>query len=184
MHKLLLAVCLSAIPAIAADMYTFTVPAGENVSGPAGLTLTGWGYSIHNESNSLWLVTTGLSSGTFLNATPKLLFDFPDIAPGATVTVPYDPVTPAGLFEILWDTNAPAGSVNSGTFDLSAQWWNGDPLNGGTLVSTAPGSSQPYSAVLTTTPEPATFSLAGLVLMALSGRAYFRRRRGTIHATV
>jgi hypothetical protein len=33
MHKLLLAVCLSAIPAMAADMYTFTVPAGENASG-------------------------------------------------------------------------------------------------------------------------------------------------------
>src|ERR1700751_864576 len=115
MRKLLFAICLSAIPAMAADIYTFTVPAAENVSGPAGLTLTGWGYSIHNESSSLWLVTTGLSSGTFISATPKLLFDFPDIAPGATVMVPYNPVSPAGLFEILWDTNAPSGSVNSGT---------------------------------------------------------------------
>ena len=42
MRKLLFAVCLSVIPAMAADLYTFTVPAGENVSGPAGLTLTGW----------------------------------------------------------------------------------------------------------------------------------------------
>jgi hypothetical protein len=183
MQKLLLAVCLSAIPAMATDIYTFTVPAAENVSGPAGLTLTGWGYSIHNESSSLWLVTTGLSSGTFLHATPKLLFDFPDIAPGATVTVPYNPVTPAGLFEILWDTNAPSGSVNSGTFDLSAEWWNGDPLNGGTLVSIAPGSSQPYSASLTTTPEPATISLAGLVLVAFSGMTYFRSRSGGIRVT-
>jgi len=184
MQKLLLAVCLSAIPAMATDIYTFSVPAGENVSGPAGLTLTGWGYSIHNESSSLWLVTTGLSSGTFLHATPKLLFDFPDVAPGTTVTVPYNPVTPAGLFEILWDTNAPPGFVNSGTFDLSSQWWNGDPLKGGTLVSIAPGASQPYSASLSTTPEPATISLAGLVLLAFSGRAYFRRTRGRIHATL
>ena len=84
---------------------------------------------------------------------------------------------------ILWDTNAPSGSVNSGTFDLSAEWWNGDPLNGGTLVSIAPGSSQPYSASLTTTPEPATISLAGLVLVAFSGMTYFRSRSGGIRVT-
>src|ERR1700761_8983862 len=105
MRKLLFAICLSAIPAMAADIYTFTVPAAENVSGPAGLSLTGWGYTIHNESSSLWLVTTGLSAGTFLQATPMVLFDFPDIAPGATIDVPYNPVTPAGLYQILWDAN-------------------------------------------------------------------------------
>src|SRR6185437_2145415 len=124
MRKLLFAVCLSVIPAVAADVYTFTVPAGENVRGPAGLTLTGWGYSLHNDSSSLWLVPTGLSVGTFLHATPTLLFDFPDVSPGATATELYNPVTPSGLYQILWDANAPAGFVNSGTFDLSAQWWN------------------------------------------------------------
>ena len=168
MRKLFLAVSLVAIPAMATDMYTFTVPAAENVRGPAGLTLTGWGYSIHNESNSLWLVTTGLSSGTFQHATPNLLFDFPGLAPGTTVNTPYNPVTSSGLFEILWDAAAPPGFVNSGTFDLSAQWWNGDPLNRGTLVSIAPGASQPYSASLTPVPEPAMAGLAGIALLFIA----------------
>ena len=176
MRKLLLAVSLSVIPAMAANIYTFTVPAAENVSGPAGLTLTGWGYSIHNESSSLWLVTTGLSVGTFLYATPTLLFNFPDVAPGATVDVPYNPVTPSGLYQILWNTSVPSGFVNSGTFDLSAQWWNGNPLSGGTLVSTAPGASQPYSASLTPIPEPATVQLTGLVFLLFGAGAYFHRR--------
>jgi hypothetical protein len=165
MQKLLLAICISAIPAMAADIYTFTVPAAENVSGPAGLSLTGWSYSIHNESNSLWLVTTGLSSGTFQHATPTLLFDFPDVAPGATVDVPYNPVTSSGLLQILWDTTVPSGFVNSGTFALSAQWWSGNPLNGGSMVSTAPGASESYSASLTSVPEPAMAGLAGIALL-------------------
>ena len=176
MRTILLALSLSAIPAMAANIYTFTVPAGENVSGPAGLSLTGWGYSIHNESSSLWLVPTGLTSGSFLYATPKLLFDFPYLAPGATVTIPYNPATPAGLFEILWDTTVPAGFVNSGTFGLSASWYNGDPANGGTLVSIAPGANQPYSASLTATPEPATMALTGMISITLATLACLRRR--------
>src|SRR5579875_1070535 len=119
MRTLFLAICLSALPALAADTYTFNVPPAENVSGPNGLfTLTGWGYTIQNESSSDWLVTTGLNAGTFLHASPQQIFDFPDLAPGASVAVPYDPITPAGLYQILWDQNAPAGFVNSGTFTL------------------------------------------------------------------
>jgi len=176
MRKLLFAVCLSVIPAMAADVYTFTVPAGENVSGPAGLTLTGWGYSLHNDSSSLWLVPTGISVGTFLHATPDLLFDFPDVSPGATATELYNPVTPSGLYQILWDANAPAGFVNSGTFDLSAQWWNGDPTKSGShLVSIAPGESQPYSASITATPEPATAGLAVLAVLLAAVAGVFGR---------
>jgi hypothetical protein len=175
MRRLFLAVYLSAIPAMAADIYTFTVPPAENVSGPAGLSITGWGYTIHNESSSLWLVTTGLSTGTFLYATPALLFDFPDIAPGATVDVPYDPVTPAGLYQVVWNTDAPPGFVNSGTFALSAQWWSGNPLSGGTLVAIAPGESQPYSASFAAIPEPGTIGLAGLALFAIGVLISIRR---------
>ena len=127
MRSVFIAVCLTAIPAIAADIYTFTVPDGVTVESLASLT-TGWGYSLHNESSSLWLATTGLSVTAFQHATPDLLFDFPDLAPGATVTVPYDPLTPAGLYQIVWDANAPQGFTNSGTFTLTADWWNGDPL--------------------------------------------------------
>lgn len=88
MRRFSLLICLSALPAMAANIYTFSVSPAEDVSGPAGLTLTGWGYTIHNESTTNWLVTTNLSAGTFLHATPHLLFDFPDLAPGGTADVP------------------------------------------------------------------------------------------------
>jgi hypothetical protein len=155
-----------------ADIYTFTVPDGVAVTSPAGL-LTGWGYSLHNESSSLWLVTTDLSAGTFQHATPDLIFDFPDLAPGATVTVPYDPVKSAGLYQIGWDSNTPPGFVNSGKFTLSAEWWSGDPSNGGTLVGTAPSISQPYSATLT--PEPGSNELVASALWMLGVMGIFRR---------
>ena len=173
MRTRLLFICLSAIPAIAADVYTFNISSPENVSGPGLPTVTGWGYTIQNQSSSDWLVTTGLSVGAFYYATPQLLFDFPALAPGATVDVPFDPVTPRGLYAILWNANVPAGFVNSGTFALSAQWWSGDPSHGGTLISIAPGQSQPYSASLTPVPEPATVGLTGLVLLVFGVAAYF-----------
>ena len=59
MRSLFIAVCLAAIPMMGADIYTFTVPDGVTITSPAGL-LTGWGYSLHNESSSLWLVTADL----------------------------------------------------------------------------------------------------------------------------
>lgn len=177
MRTLLLAICLSALPGMAAEVYSFSISGPENVTGPSGLpTLTGWGYTIHNGSSSDWLVTTNLTAGAFLYATPTLLFDFPDVAPGATVDVPYDPVTPAGLYQIVWDTNTPPGSVNSGAFTLSAQWWNGNPVSGGSFLSNAPDTSQPYSASFTTTPEPATVGLAGLALLILSVVVSIRHR--------
>jgi hypothetical protein len=106
MRKTLLAICLFVVPAMPANIYTFAVPDGVTVGSTAGF-VTGWGYSITNESSSLWLVTTGLTSGTFQYATPSLLFTFPDIAPGATVDVPFDPVTQTGLLAIVWDDVVP-----------------------------------------------------------------------------
>lgn len=177
MRTILLAICLSVLPALAAETYTFDISPAENVSGPSGLfTLTGWGYTLQNQSSTDWLVTTSLDAGTFQYATPQLLFDFPDLAPGASVTVPYDPVTPAGLYQILWDGNAPAGFVNSGMFILSAQWWSGDPTNGGTPVSGAPSTSVPYSASLTSVPEPATVSMVALVFWLFVFVSFLRRQ--------
>jgi hypothetical protein len=178
MRTLFLAICLSALPGLAAETYTFNVSPAEEVSGPGGLfTLTGWGYTLQNQSSSDWLVTTSLNAGTFLHATPQLIFDFPDLAPGASVTVPYDPVTPAGLYQILWDQNVPAGFVNSGTFTLNAQWWSGDPANGGTLIGAAPSASQSYSASLTAVPEPGTNGAVILSLLLLGIAGVLRRAR-------
>jgi hypothetical protein len=172
MRNLFLLLCLSTIPAMAADVYTFNVMDPVTVSSPAGIT-TGWGYSLHNESSSLWLVTTDLAAGTFQHATPDQIFDFPDLAPGATVTVPYDPITPAGLYQIAWDSNAPSGFENSGTFSLSADWWSGDPATDGSFVATAPTANQPYTA--TATPEPATIGLTAILLTVSCGICFVRR---------
>ena len=175
MRTLFLAIFLSTLPTLAADTYTFDVSPAENVSGPGGLfTLTGWGYTLQNGSSSDWLVTTGLNAGTFQYATPQPIFDFPDLAPGQSVTVPYNPLTPAGLYQILWDANAPGGFVNAGAFTLSAQWWSGDPTSGGRLIGTAPDTRQPYSAAVT--PEPATSALI-VVSLLLFGAIGVRRRR-------
>jgi hypothetical protein len=172
------ALLLSVIPATAADIYDFGVlPAGGAITGGPGSTI-GWGYSIQNESTSLWLVTTGLDMSVFQHGTPNLLLDFPAIAPGGSVTVPFDDVGGTGLAEITWDSSAPAGYEASGNFHLSAEWWNGDPLVNGNFLSTAPVGVQAYDAtvVATATPEPATMSLISLPLLAV-GLLRGRRNR-------
>jgi hypothetical protein len=179
MRKFLAALALSVIPAMAADIYTFTVPQAVTFRpGPPGVpVVSGWGYTIHNESASDWLVTTNLTAGTFQNATPDALFTYPDIAPGQTVTVPFLPLFgSAGLYQIVWDTTAPAGFVNSGTFTLGAQWWTADPTKGGTLIGNAPNTMQNYSASPTPAPEPASLGLLGLPLLAIA-LLRFRRPR-------
>jgi hypothetical protein len=182
MRTLVLAICLSALPGLAANIYTFSVPQAENVNGIGIPTLTGWGYALQNQSSSDWLVTTDLDAGTFLYATPQLLFDFPDLAPGASVTVPYDPITPAGLYQIAWDQNVPAGFVNSGTFTLTAQWWSGDPLAGGKFIADAPSVSAAYRATptITAVPEPGTLGLTALVGLTVLAVAAGRRNSASL----
>ncbi|HMF74921.1 MAG TPA: hypothetical protein VK604_04605 [Bryobacteraceae bacterium] len=178
MRTLFSAICLSVLPAMAADVYTLSVLGPETVSGPPGApALTGWGYSIQNQSSTNWLVTTDLTAGLFLHATPEALFDFPDVAPGATATVLYDPVPPAsGLYQIVWDEDAPAGFVNSGTFTLNAQWWSGDPLAGGNFLSSAPSISQPYTTTIV--PEPGSGNILALSILLFGVTALFRRPSG------
>lgn len=167
--KLVFATLLVAVvPAMAADIYDFSVlPQGGAIDGAPGSTI-GWGYSIHNESSSMWLVTTEMDSGVFQHGTPNLLFDFPAVAPGSTVTVPFDAATATGLDELTWDNSAPAGFTNSGSFELSAGWWSGDPLAGGQFQFAAAASNQSYVASVASVaaPEPATIALVSLPLLA------------------
>ena len=181
MKTFVLAALLSAVPALAADIYTFNlIPADGNIAGAPGSTI-GWGYSIENQSTSLWLVTSGLDGGAFQHGIPSSIFDFPDVAPGQTVTVPFDATTSAGLYQLIWDASAPAGFVNSGRFLLDAQWWDAAPQNGGNLVSTPPTATQFYTAAVTGVPEPATIGVVAVSLLLLPvigtirGRSELRR---------
>ena len=169
----LVGLVLIASGAAQADTYTFTaVPA--DVSGPAGSTV-GWGYSITNQSTADWLVPTDLSAGVFENGTPESLFDFPAVAPGVTVTVDFDfdPVSPVGLYELTWDATAPAGFVDSGSFDLQAEWWDNDPAANGNLLGDAPEVSAAYSATVSgslSVPEPSSLGLCVLIAGLVSAK--------------
>jgi len=152
-----------------ADSFTFsTLPKTGNVAAPAGSTV-GWGYSITNQSLTDWLITDAISAGTFLFGTPLAIFDLPILAPGATLSVPFDPVRGLGLYQLTWNATAPAGFVNSGNFVLSAEFWNGNPFAGGSFVASAVNQTAAYTATVTPTnvPEPSTLLSLALGLAAL-----------------
>jgi hypothetical protein len=163
-------------PLCRADMLEFDlIPLSGNVSGAAGSTV-GWGYSITNESATDWLLTTNMVSDSFLYGTPTLLFDFPEVAPGQTVTESFDSIALTGLYEDVLDASAPNGSVDSGNFVLSAQWYDGDPFNGGNFIADAPDTNSAYTAIVTASggpgiPEPGSIFLmiAGLGLIGAIG---------------
>jgi hypothetical protein len=178
--KLFLAVVLlfAAAPGWAAEIHTFSLlPGNGRVAGLPGDTV-GWGYSIENESTTHWLVTNGVAPGAFSLGTPNLVFDFPILAPGSSVTVPFDALALTGLLALTWDASAPLGAVESGNFSLHAEWWNGDPLSGGQFAFSAPSLSQAYSAtVAAPIPEPGTSALLGVPLLVASAIGVGRRRR-------
>jgi PEP-CTERM motif len=164
---------------LSADSFTLgTLPSDGKIAGLAGSTI-GWGYTITNNSASDWLVTDAVNADAFLNLNglPNVLFDFPIVAPLATVSVPYDSIGGLGLYEITWDAAAPAGFVNSGTFTLTGEWWDNNPFNGGNPID-APteDESAAYSATVSpavsSVPEPSTLALLciGLAMIAFRSR--------------
>lgn len=162
-----------------ADSFTFSLlPAGGAVSGAPGSTV-GWGYTITNQSTTNWLALTSISADPFLHGTPDAsIFSFPVLAPMATLALTFDPVAGAGLFQLFWDTTAPVGFVNSGTFILSGEFYDADPLAGGIFVALAPDQSALYSVTVTPSavtpvPEPSSVLLMASGLFALRRR--FRR---------
>ena len=157
------AVCLACAPDRAqANPFTFSVtPAGGAISGAPGSTI-GWGYTLANTSLTDWLMLTALSADVFQHALPNAgLFDFPILAPGATVTVPWV-LGSTGLFEITWGLTAPIGFTEFGTFIVSGEWWSDDPLGAGHFLQFATDQTASYSATVTTpagVPEPSSLLL-------------------------
>lgn len=163
---------------LSADSFSFsTLPANGSIAGVAGSTI-GWGYTITNNSATDWLVTDNINAGVFLNlsGSPNILFDFPIIGPGTTVSVSYDRINALGLYEINWDAAAPAGFVNSGTFVVAGEWWDGDPFNGGNPIDAVTEDERAsYGAMVSSQsdsiPEPSTLTLLGIGLTAVALRS-------------
>lgn len=174
-----LVIALWVVPAQAIPDWTFgTLPPDGAIAGEAGSTI-GWGYTISNLDDSNWLLLGSLDADVFLFATPDASpFDYPSIAPGGTVSVPYDGLS--GLFQLTWDAGAPVGFLNTGLFTAGADWYDGDPFGGGLFLDMAGSRSTAYSAEVTASvslPEPSTFLLlmvGGAVLVLV--RTYGPRR--------
>lgn len=148
-----------------------TLPASGELDAAAGAKV-GWGYQITNPSGDRWLALDALDSGVFALGTPDAsLFDFPILAPGASLDVPYDGTH--GLFAFTWSALAPPGSVNQGLFTLAASWYGGDPLAGGAFLEAADDASAGYRVRVV--PEPGS----GLLLGA-GFAAFAAARRGRV----
>lgn len=163
------------------DDVTLTLLPAADLSGPAGSTV-GWGYTITNNTSN-WLETLSVDAGSFTNGTPNLVFDFPNVGPDSSVTEDFSLATtvscsspPCGLYEFTWDSSAPVGTVNSGTFILSSEYFGGDPSNpSSTDLGPAPDASADYSvaaSTVSTVPEPSTvfLGLTGLFTLFLARR--------------
>jgi hypothetical protein len=168
---------VSASAAHAAPFTLSLLPPDGVISGTPGSTI-GWGYTLTNDSDSDWLMLTGLGADPFEHATADAsLFTAPILAPGATITVAYDATAFTGLFQLTWDNTAPIGFTNSGHFVLSAEFWDGDPLDlTSSFVALALDQLVPYSAFVSTpietpVPEP------GTLLLTAAGAGLLLRRR-------
>jgi len=170
----LLLCCLCAPPLSGALFdWTFEVAGDPDIAGPPGSTI-GWGYTISNLDPGNWLAPTAVDADLFQHASPLVLFDFPILAPNQTVTVFYDPVNFFGLYQLTWDLDAPAGFVNAGTFVITSDWYDDDPLAGGNLLPPGSTRSASYSATVgVVVPEPAS---AQLIVLALAAAAIVGRR--------
>lgn len=158
--------------ASAAPLYSFTVlPMAGILTGLAGSTL-GWGYAITNDSDD-YMVTTALNADLFAHALPRVLFDFPVVAPHGTAARQFV-VDNAGLFQLTWEQSAPPGTINAGLFALSVDYYSGDPLAGGAYLFTADDAYAAYAATVgaRAVPAPATLPLMvlGLGLLAWGNR--------------
>ncbi len=139
------------------------IPDSGSVYGPAGSTV-GWGYTITNTSSE-WLGTLAVSAGSFTHGTPNVIFHFPNVAPLSSVSLDFSLAAtgecmtpPCGLYDFAWDSSAPVGTVNSGTFGISSDFFSGNPADPSSVdLGPAPDANASYSA--SAVPEPSTLLL-------------------------
>jgi hypothetical protein len=101
-------------PIAAAQTITLTPTPASSQSGTAGTTL-GWGYTITNNTADYYQ-PEALDLTPMANDTPNILFDFPTVAPGSSVSEVFNAVTGTGLVEIL--LGGAAGTVDTATLTM------------------------------------------------------------------
>lgn len=174
-HLLSMAVMLiqlCGLPVVQATPFTFTfstLPAGGAISGNPG-TQVGWGYQLANTDSSNWFVPTQLSASSFSIGIPDAsVFDFPTLAPGATVSQAFDLLAHTGLYAVDILPFALPTMSDSGNFTLQGEWWSGDPLAGGSFLQLSDAVLTPYSlevAGVAGVPLPGSLPLLGAALLA------------------
>ena len=174
-------------PALGGQITLTLIPASGDVAGLPGSTV-GWGYTITNTTSD-WIQTMNLSAGLFQDGTPNEIFDFPAVGPGDSVTLGFSLAAtascsfpPCGIYELTWNSTAPSGFTNSGTFTVSSDYYSAEPgTSGATDLGPAPDASAPYSAVVS--PEPGTWTLLGSALAWVGGLRFRRQVHGRRFAT-
>jgi hypothetical protein len=131
----------------------------------------GWGYQLVNTDTSNWFVPTQLNASSFSLGSPDAsYFDFPVLAPGASVDAAFDTLLHSGLYGVQLYPFALAGQSDSGIFTLSGEWWSGDPLAGGTFLQAADAVQAALSltvAGVTAVPLPGSLPLLALGMLLL-----------------
>lgn len=143
------------------------LPGSGTINGNPGSTI-GWGYEISNLSSTNWLFVTDIqASGPFPNCTVNSThFDYPILAPLTTVSVGY--TGQSGLAELTWNKNAPAGFSNAGTFALNADFYDGDPFNGGNYIGGAGIQNAAYRANVSPAAVPEASTAVGFAVELLA----------------
>jgi hypothetical protein len=180
--SLTLGLLLAATTGARADSVSFkTDPDPGDVSGPAGSTV-GWGYTITNNSATDYLDISDIDSDLFAatDGFPDAsIFNFPNLAPGQSITQAYDPTDGLGLFQFTWNAGVAAGTMETGNFTLygafcdpSDQFCVDDGDVKGSALATAAYSATVSPSSTTPASEPSSFLLllSGLCSIGLRPR--------------
>ena len=158
------------------------IPASGDLSGTPGTTV-GWGFSLTGDADYyLMFSDITYSSLAGWGDFAGYLTDLGSfiVAPGATVTHPFDAGLETGVGSFSIHTDAMPGFVTTGIIDATYGIFRISPDNpdfnpDSDIISLDKRFSNPASVTVNPVPEPSTFLLLGA---GVGGLAIWRRREG------